>query len=73
MKIRIGVQRSPHEHELDIDISREELAQKVAAATDAGTLLELTDDKGNTLMVPGAHLAFVRMISSDKPRVGFLG
>lgn len=51
----------------------EELSSKVAHAISSGTVLELTDAKGNALLIPGAHLAFVRVISDDKPRVGFLG
>lgn len=73
MKIRIGVLHSAHEHELDLSLSASELSAKVAQATKSGDLLELTDDKGNTLIIPGSHIAFVRVVSGDKPRVGFLG
>lgn len=73
MKIRIGIQHSNLEQELEVNMTPEELSSKVAHAISSGTVLELTDAKGNALLIPGAHLAFVRVISDDKPRVGFLG
>jgi hypothetical protein len=43
----------------------------VETAIADGTLLRLVDDRGRTVLVPGAKIAYVEVGATTKGRVGF--
>ncbi len=71
MEVKIGVQDTPRELTLESNQTPEEIRSAVQAALSGGTLLELTDDRGRTLLVPAAKIAYVEVGPSASRRVGF--
>ncbi|HLT85787.1 MAG TPA: DUF3107 domain-containing protein [Phototrophicaceae bacterium] len=71
MEITIGVRDIPREITIESPLSADELRETVRAALDAGTALELTDEHGVQLLVPGGALGYVRLGSETPRRVGF--
>lgn len=71
MEIRIGVQNSPREVVLESADSVADVSAAVSAALKGGTTLSLKDERGRTVLVPGAAIAFVEIGSEEKRGVGF--
>ena len=71
MEIKIGVQDTAREISLDSNDSADDVIAAVEAAIGAGTLLRLVDDRGRTILVPSARIAFVEIGAPTKGRVGF--
>lgn len=71
MEITIGVRDVAREITIESPLSAEELKETVKAAVDAGTSLELTDENGTQVLVPGGALGYVRLGSETPRRVGF--
>ncbi|MBC3761469.1 DUF3107 domain-containing protein [Quadrisphaera oryzae] len=71
MEIRIGVQNSPREVVLESTESVADVSAAVSAALKGGTTLTLKDERGRTVLVPGAAIAFVEIGSEEKRGVGF--
>lgn len=75
MDVRIGLVYSPQPLEVeladdaDVDALKEEVA---AALADDGTVLWLTDKRGNQIAVNGARVTYITLGSgADKGRIGF--
>ena len=73
MEIKIGVQETAREVQLDSDQSSEEVVAAVEKALKDGSNLMLVDDRGRTVIVPGAKIAYVEVGATSKGRVGFGG
>lgn len=71
MEIKIGVQDTPREVSLDSNDTSEEVIAAVSAAIADGGLLTLVDDRGRTVIVPAAKIAYVEVGATTKGRVGF--
>ena len=71
MEVKIGVQHANRELELESSDSREDILAAVQKALVDGALLELTDSKGRTVMVPSDRLAYVE-IEEGPRRAGFV-
>ena len=71
MEIKIGVQDTPREVSLDSNDTSEEVIAAVSAAIAEAGLLTLVDDRGRTVIVPAAKIAYVEVGASTKGRVGF--
>ena len=71
MEIKIGVQDTPREVSLDSNDTSEEVIAAVTAAIADGGLLTLVDDRGRTVIVPAAKIAYVEVGATTKGRVGF--
>ncbi len=71
MEIKIGVQDTPREVALDSDETAEAVIAAVEAALADGGLLRLVDDRGRTVLVPAAKIAYVEVGASARGRVGF--
>ena len=71
MEIRIGVQHSPREVALETEHTADEVRERVAAAIADGSLLQLTDAKGRTVLVPGEKIAFVEIGAAKAGPLGF--
>ncbi|MFC7373814.1 DUF3107 domain-containing protein [Brachybacterium sp. GCM10030267] len=73
MEIRIGIQHSPREIVVESGEKADEVLERLNAAVTDGTPVTLVDDKGRTVLIPGAKLAFAELSTEEPRRVGFLG
>ncbi|APX31386.1 ATP-binding protein [Brachybacterium sp. P6-10-X1] len=73
MEIRIGIQHSPREIVIESEEKTEELLERLNAAVADGSPVTLVDDKGRTVLIPGAKVAFAEISTEEPRRVGFLG
>jgi len=73
MEVRIGVQEVARDIVFETTSTAEEITAAVEAAVKNGTLLNLVDEKGKKILVPGKYLAFVEIGASEQRRVGFAG
>lgn len=74
MDVRIGLAYSARELEVELadDTDVEQLRGRVEAALREGTVLWLTDRKGNLVALPADKVTFVQIGSgSEKGRIGF--
>lgn len=71
MEIKIGVQDTVREVSLDSNETSEDVIAAVEAALASGGVLKLVDERGRTVLIPGAKLAYVEVGASTKGRVGF--
>lgn len=76
MDVRIGVQHSMKEIEVDLgnEADTDSISKEIEKVVSDGTgLLVLTDKKGRRVVVPAAKVAYVEIGSSgDSGRVGFV-
>lgn len=74
MEIRIGIQNSGRELSLESTEDFAAVAAKVEAALGADSgILRLEDEKGRTVLVPAATLAYVEVQPQQARKVGFAG
>lgn len=71
MEIKIGVQDTVREVSLDSNETSEDVITAVEAALASGGMLKLVDERGRTVLIPGAKLAYVEVGATTKGRVGF--
>lgn len=71
MDIKIGVQHVQREIVIESDETSEAIKSKVAEALANGSILELTDAKGNTTLIPAQQLGYVEIGAESKRRIGF--
>jgi hypothetical protein len=71
VEVKIGVQDTIKEISLETDESLETVTAAIETAVSNGSLLQLTDDKGRTIMVPGAKIGYVEIGVESMRRVGF--
>jgi Protein of unknown function (DUF3107) len=69
--VKIGVRDVASQVVLESEQTPDEVAAAVAAAVESGGLLQLTDDKGRLVIVPGALIGFVEIGAPVERRVGF--
>lgn len=75
MDVRIGVQHTPKEIEIELaaGVDRAEVKGAIdRALADAASVLWLTDKSGRDIAVPAAKIAYVELGSPDSERrIGF--
>jgi hypothetical protein len=71
VEIKIGVQHANREIVLETDETAETVQEKVAQAVSGDGMLNLTDTKGRTVLVPGEKLAYVEIGGGVTGQVGF--
>lgn len=71
MEVKIGVRDNAREIVLESAQSPQEVADVVAEALDGGSTLRLADERGRTVVVPTAALAYVEIGVEESRRVGF--
>ncbi|WP_122263247.1 DUF3107 domain-containing protein [Ornithinimicrobium cerasi] len=72
MEVRIGVRNVAREVAFESDSTPQQVRSAVTEAMSNGSpLIELEDDKGRTVLVPTAALAYVEIGAQEKGRVGF--
>ncbi|MGP9537614.1 DUF3107 domain-containing protein [Brachybacterium sp. AOP43-C2-M15] len=73
MEIRIGIQHSPREIVIESEEKADSLLERLSGAVADGTPVTLVDDKGRTVLIPGAKVAYAEVSTEEPRRVGFLG
>ena len=71
MEVRIGVQNTSREVVIDSTDTAENITKAVDAALNKGVALSLTDEKGRTIVVPAASIAYIDIAAADSRKVGF--
>ena len=71
MEVRIGVQQAPRDIVLESNDSVADITAAVEKAIASDSLLTLKDDKGRTIVVAGAKIAFVEIGAQTPGKVGF--
>ncbi len=71
MEIKIGITNIAREVTFETDATPDEVAHKVREAVAESSLLDLTDDKGRRILVPGERLGYVDLGSPSARAVGF--
>lgn len=72
MEVKIGVLHTPREIVLESSLSQDEVTELVTAALKSvDGALNLTDDKGRSVIVPANLVAYVEIAASERGRVGF--
>lgn len=71
MEIKIGVRHIAREIVVETSEPQDVITEKVAKAIEDGSLLQITDDKGNTTLISGAQIGYVELGSDAKRHVGF--
>jgi polysaccharide deacetylase 2 family uncharacterized protein YibQ len=71
VEVRIGVQHTSREVVIDSSDSVENITKAVDAALNKGVALSLTDEKGRTVVVPAASIAYIDIAATDSRKVGF--
>ncbi|MCB0886894.1 MAG: DUF3107 domain-containing protein [Propionibacteriaceae bacterium] len=71
MEIKIGITNIAREVTFETDATPDEVAKKVREAVAESSLLDLTDDKGRRILVPGERLGYVDLGSPSARAVGF--
>lgn len=71
MEVKIGVRDVAGQVVLESDQTPDEVAAAVSAAVKDSSVLQLTDDKGRLVMVPGTLIGFVEIGAQIERRVGF--
>jgi hypothetical protein len=71
VEVKIGVRDIAGQVALESEQTPEQVAAAVAAAVKDGSLLQLADEKGRLVIVPGGLIGFVEIGPSNERRVGF--
>jgi hypothetical protein len=71
VEIKIGVQDTAREVSLDSNDTSESVIAAINEAIATAGILTLIDDRGRTVIVPAAKLAYVEISPNTKGRVGF--
>jgi hypothetical protein len=71
VEVRIGVQNTSREVVIESSDSVENITKAVDAALNTGVALSLTDEKGRTVVVPAASIAYIDIAAADSRKVGF--
>lgn len=71
MEVKVGIQMAPRELVVETAASADEIEQALASALVDGTLFVLKDDKGKTLLIPSAKIAYVELGNPEQRKIGF--
>lgn len=71
MEVKIGIQNVGREIVLESNQDAEAVSKLVSEAIKSGSELRLSDEKGRTVIVPGASIGYVELGAEESRRVGF--
>lgn len=71
MEIKVGIQHSPREIVLEVDLSADDLQKALTDATTKGATLVLDDVKGRRVLLPAAQVSYIEIGEPTARRVGF--
>jgi hypothetical protein len=73
MEVRIGIRENGRDLSFESSLSAKELSQQISdAIAKSSPLVELADDKGKTILIPTASIAYVEIGADQSRRVGFI-
>jgi hypothetical protein len=73
MEVRIGIKENGRDLSFESSLSAKELTEKISEAISReAPLVELSDDKGKTILVATASIAYVEIGADQSRRVGFI-
>lgn len=73
MEIRIGIINTGRELSFETAATADEVRSQVSSALDQSTShVSFADVKGNSYLVPTAHLAYIELGTEESRRVGFV-
>jgi hypothetical protein len=71
VEVKIGVRDVAREVVLECELTPDAVAEAVNKAVTSQSLLQLTDDHGRLVMVPGPLIGYVEIGAPETRRVGF--
>ena len=71
MEVKVGIVQTGRELVVETTASQDDVRKTVTDAVEAGSVFELTDEKGRRILVPVAQLAYVEIGEVGERRVGF--
>lgn len=71
MEVRIGVENTAREVSFESAQTPDAVAKAVDAAIANGSVLQLEDERGRTVIVPGSKIAYVEIGAPAAGRIGF--
>ena len=71
MEVKIGVQHAPRELSVSTEDAPKDVLAQLDAAVKDDSVFTLTDDKGRTVAVPAAKVAYLDFTSDAGRKVGF--
>ena len=71
MEVKIGVQHAPRELSVSTEDEPQAVLDALQSALKDDTVFTLTDDKGRTVAVPAAKVAYLDFTSDAGRKVGF--
>jgi len=71
VEVKIGVQYAPRELSVATDAEPDAVLAALSKAIKDDSVFVLTDDKGRTVAVPAARVAYLDFTSDNERKVGF--
>lgn len=71
MEVKVGIQMTPRELVVETDVSPSDIEQALADALADNRVFKLTDNRGNTVLIPAGKVAYIEVGSAEPRRVGF--
>ncbi len=71
MEVKVGILHVQREVTVETTDTASEVEERLTAAINAGDVLRLHDEKGRTVLIPAAHIAYVDLGQENVRKVGF--
>lgn len=71
IEIKIGVENSPRELAVEVELTADEILEAIETATTNGTSFAVQDPKGRYIVIPGAKITYVEVGEPATRKVGF--
>jgi len=71
MEVTIGVQNLPREVSIEVEATASEVSNQLNEALAKGGLLELTDVRGRTVIIPATAIGYLEIGPEETRKVGF--
>ena len=71
MEVKVGIQHVAREVVVETSASVTEVERRLRDAMSSGEVFALADDKGRTVLIPVAHIAYVDLGQEHVRAVGF--
>ncbi|GEM_PF-718757 len=71
MKVLVGLTQGAGQHGFDLDMSETEFLSALSAARNKTNVLDITDTKGDRILITAESIAFVQIRAEKDHKVGF--
>ncbi len=71
MEVKVGILHVQREVSVDTDDTAASVEQRLTEALAAQGVFKLTDEKGRSVLIPSAHIAYVDLGQEHVRKVGF--